>query len=101
MKYKHNAIPAIIYLLMCFAAGLYPFLTPHQELAGVGIIMLASPWSMIGMDVSRGSTAADLAHYHNLTTCIIVGGCIFNAIILLVLFGYFNKSNDSSNGKKI
>lgn len=89
-KYKHNAIPAIIYLLLSIAALMYAFLAPVKEsLAGVGIAMLALPWSLIGVtmldSIKQYSTVFRIG--------VVILGMIINTLILLLLFGYFFKDN--------
>ena len=104
-KYKHNAIPAIIYLLMSIAAFLFVFLAPDQNLNGIGIGILTLPWSELGIEmldsIHRGKTVPDSMYYYDgmLRVSIVVVGMIINTVILLVVFGYFNKSKKSSDHK--
>ena len=98
-KYKPQAIPAILYLLISIASLMYVFLAPVSEsLAGVGAAMLTLPWSLIGVELldslQRGKVVSDSMHYWDgmLRVCIAVIGMMINAILLLLVCGYFRKS---------
>ena len=97
-KYKSSAIPAMIYLMVSLASLLFVFVS-RNSLAGVGVAILTTPWSLIGvalidsmhklMPTLNSMNILD----HIFRICVAAVGITINAILLLLLFGYFKKSN--------
>ncbi len=100
-KYKRSAIPAIIYLILSFLSLMLVALAPVQaSLAGVYLVIVTIPWSFIITEyldsIRRGTVVPDSVYYSDAMLSIgaMMIGILINAIILLVIFGYFAKSNN-------
>jgi predicted RNA-binding Zn-ribbon protein involved in translation (DUF1610 family) len=98
VKYKPSAIPAMLYFMLSLASLLYVFVT-RDTLAGVGVAILTMPWSLIGvalidsMHILTPVLNSMNLFDHVLRVGIAVAGMIINTVILLLLCGYFKKSD--------
>ncbi len=91
LKYRPEAIPAIIYAIVSLAALSYVFVAPRgASLSGVGIAVLTMPWSILIVNILDSMRMGSPA-LHTLLTVI---GIILNTFILLLICGYFRKKEE-------
>lgn len=90
-KYKPQAIPAIIYVIVSFWALLHVFIAPTgASLSGVGVTILTIPWSIFMVEVLDSMRVGNTM----LNTSLTIVSIIINAIFLLLICGYFRKEKE-------
>jgi hypothetical protein len=87
LKYKHEAIPAIIYFIISVASLMYVFVYP-SSLSGLAIAILTLPWSLLGIAI------LDHLRLESDVLRVLLGiiGIIVNTFIWLLICRYFTKS---------
>jgi hypothetical protein len=88
LKYKPEAIPAIIYVVVSISALLYVFVAPTgASLSGVGVSVLTLPWSILIVNILDSMRIGSAV----LNTSLTIISLFLNASILLLICGYFRK----------